>query len=100
MSLWNDKIATVRMEFVHSIVSLKPYLDYDKKINFEFIDILNSLRTDPDGDIIEAGEQCEYDLLQKNKKVKNDEKQKLEQENERIEFESRLQQRENQVIIL
>jgi hypothetical protein len=29
MKLSKDKVAAVRMEFAHSVVKIKPYLDYD-----------------------------------------------------------------------
>jgi hypothetical protein len=54
MALSGDKIATVRMEFAHSVVSIKPYLDYDTGINLELMDIFSLLRIDPDRDVIEA----------------------------------------------
>lgn len=56
MALSKDKIATVRMEFSHSLVGLKPYLDYDTAITQELMEILSVFRNDPDRDVIEAAE--------------------------------------------
>lgn len=52
------------MEFAHSIVAIKPYLDYDVNLNLEIMDILNRLKMDNDRDVVEAVEQCDYKLLQ------------------------------------
>jgi hypothetical protein len=41
LSLSKDKVAAVRMEFAHSVVSMKPYLDHDVNLNLELMDILN-----------------------------------------------------------
>lgn len=51
-----DKIPTVRMEFAHSVVHIKAYLDYDVNLNLELMDILNMLKGDSDRDVIEAVE--------------------------------------------
>jgi hypothetical protein len=44
------------MEFARSLVSIKPYLDYDINLNLELMDVLNSLKSDPDRDVIETVE--------------------------------------------
>lgn len=44
------------MEFAHSIVSIKPYFDYDVNLNLEIMDILNRLKMDNDRDVVEAVE--------------------------------------------
>lgn len=69
-----DKVATVRMEFAHSIVSIKPYLDHDINLNLELMEIINKLKSDPDKDVVEAIEQCDYKLLQARKRTKEEEK--------------------------
>ena len=51
------------MEFTHSVVSLKPYLDYDTNINLELMDVLNALKSDSDKEVIEAAEHCDYKML-------------------------------------
>jgi hypothetical protein len=51
------------MEFAHSVVTIKPYLDYDTNTNLELMDILNALKGDFDKDVIEAVDQCDYKLL-------------------------------------
>lgn len=56
LSLSKDKVATVRMEFAHSVVHIKPYLDSDDKSNLELMDILNELKQDSNRDVIEAVE--------------------------------------------
>jgi len=54
MSLSKDKVAAVRMEFAHSIVKLKPFLDYDSAINNEIMSLLNHMHSDIDRDVVEA----------------------------------------------
>ena len=63
LALSTDKIAAVRIMFAHSIVKMKQFLEYDKNINLDLMEILNKLRTDPDRDVVEAIEQCDFDLL-------------------------------------
>ena len=58
-----DKVSTVRIEFSHSVVHMKPFLDHDVNLNLELMDILNKLKVDNDRDVIEAVEQCDYNLL-------------------------------------
>ena len=69
-----DRVATVRMEFAHSIVSIKPYLDYDVNLNLEIMDILNKLKMDNDRDVVEAVEHCDFKLLQQRKRTREEEK--------------------------
>ena len=74
------------MSFAHSIVKMKKHLEYDSKINMSLMEILNQLRTDQDRDVVEAVEQCDYELLQERKKGKNNEKHLQDLDNEKIEF--------------
>lgn len=62
-ALSKDKVATVRMEFAHSVVNIKPFLDYDMEINLELMDILNALKADSDRDVVEAVDQSDFKLL-------------------------------------
>lgn len=63
MILSKDRVATVRMEFAHSIVAIKPHLDYDVNLNLEIMDILNRLKMDNDRDVVEAVEHTDFKLL-------------------------------------
>ncbi|CDW84144.1 serine threonine-protein phosphatase 4 regulatory subunit 4 [Stylonychia lemnae] len=94
LSLSKDRVPTVRIEFAHSIVHIKPYLDYDINLNLELMDILNRLKQDHDRDVVEAVEQCDFKLLQQRKKTKDEEKLMIQQDQERLEHEARLVIRE------
>lgn len=78
LSLANDKVPLVRIEFANSMLQIKPYLDYDKQLSMEIIDILNTLRGDSDRDVVEATEHTDYLLLQARKKSKEEEKEQLD----------------------
>lgn len=56
LALSKDRVATVRMEFAHSVITIKPYIDYDVNLNLELMDILNRLKMDSDRDVVEAVE--------------------------------------------
>jgi disulfide oxidoreductase YuzD len=51
------------MEFAHSIIHVKPYLEVDMNLNVKFVDIVNVLRSDKDKEVVDAIENCEYLLL-------------------------------------
>lgn len=51
------------MEFAHSVVQMKPYLDYDVGLNLELMDVLNYLKQDSDRDVVEAVEATDFKLL-------------------------------------
>jgi hypothetical protein len=85
-----DKVATVRMEFAHSMVHMKPHLDYDINLNLELMDILNQLKADSDRDVVESVEQCDFKLLQQRKKSKEEEKMMSIQDIEKKELEASL----------
>lgn len=59
-----DKVATVRMEFAKSIVKLKPFLENDPILGNELMSLLSSMQSDLDSEVVEAVEQCDYELLQ------------------------------------
>jgi hypothetical protein len=63
LALSTDKISSVKMEFVHSIVNMKTYLEYDAKLNLDLMDTLNKLKNDENRDVVEAVEQCDFELL-------------------------------------
>eukprot|EP00347_Sterkiella_histriomuscorum_P008191 403346032 len=94
LNLSKDRVATVRMEFAHSIVAIKPYLDYDVNINLELMDILNRLKMDSDRDVVEAVEQCDFKLLQQRKRSREEEKSLNQQNLEKIDYEAKLVLRE------
>lgn len=51
-----DKVAAVRMEFAHSILIVKPFLDNDSAIGNELMSILTVMHSDIDRDVVEAVE--------------------------------------------
>ncbi len=53
----------MRMEFAHSVVKIKPALDYDPLLSNELMTILSSMQGDQDPDVVEAVEQADYELL-------------------------------------
>ena len=55
-----DKVPSVRMEFVNSLLLVKPYFDNDQNISLELVDILTSMNSDPDRDVIEAVEHTDF----------------------------------------
>ena len=71
------------------MLQIKPYLDYDKQLSMEIIDLLNTLRGDSDRDVVEATEHTDYLLLQARKKSKEEEKEMLDINNERQAFEKK-----------
>ena len=48
------------MEFVNSLLLVKPYFDNDQNISLELVDILTSMNSDPDRDVIEAVEHTDF----------------------------------------
>lgn len=74
ISMSKDKISTVRMEFAKSIVKLKPFLENDPILGNELMSLLSSMQSDADSEVVEAVEQCDYELLQQRKKNKELEK--------------------------
>lgn len=63
LALSKDRVATVRMEFAHSIAHIKPHLDYDVTLNLELMDIVNDLKQDSDRDVVEAVESTDLKLF-------------------------------------
>lgn len=55
-----DKVPSVRMEFVNSLLLVKPYFDNDQNISLELVDILTSMNSDPDRDVVEAVEHTDF----------------------------------------
>jgi hypothetical protein len=62
------------MEFAHSVVKIKPSLDYDQAQSNDLITILTSMHSDPDPDVAEAVQQSDCELLQMKKKTREQEK--------------------------
>lgn len=71
LRLSNDRVPHVRMEFVNSLLVIKPYFDDDQDLSLEMMDILTTLQSDPDRDVIEAVEHTDFELLQRSLKSKN-----------------------------
>lgn len=83
------------MEWAHSVVSVKPFVDVgDVDIHLLFMDIVNKMKNDNDRDVIEAVDQCDYKLLQQKKRTKEEEKLAIQIDNERIDMEAKLVIRE------
>ena len=71
MALASDKVPHVRMEFVNSLLVVKPYFDADPAsvdISEELVDLLMSLTKDIDRDVIEAAEHTDFELLSAKRK--------------------------------
>ena len=85
------------MEFAHSIVQMKPYLDYDVSLNLELMDVLNYLKQDSDRDVVEAVEATDFKLLQQRKKSREEEKMQISSDAEKVKFEADLIIREQKV---
>lgn len=71
MALANDKVPHVRMEFVNSLLVIKPYFDGDDKdLSLEMVDLLTALTQDSDRDVIEAAEHTDFELLNSKRRAK------------------------------
>jgi hypothetical protein len=55
-----DKVATVRIEFANSLIVIKPQCDYDSALVNEILSILTQMHMDPDRDVVEAVENCDF----------------------------------------
>jgi hypothetical protein len=66
----NDKVSTVRRDFVSEMLSIKPYFDPNSSQSLEMMDILTTLVDDPDREVREAAEHTDFELLQNRKKNK------------------------------
>ena len=62
------------------------------------MEIINKLKTDANSEVVEAIEQCDYQLLYFKKKSKEDERQLMELDAEKEELESQLGSREMKVL--
>lgn len=74
MALASDRVPHVRMEFVNSLLVIKPYFDSDPAsvdISEELVDLLMSLTKDNDRDVIEAAEHTDFELLSAKRKGKS-----------------------------
>lgn len=70
ISLSQDKVPHVRMEFANALLIIKPYFDLDADLSLELMDILSYLSNDTDRDVLEAVEHTDYELLLARKKNK------------------------------
>jgi hypothetical protein len=90
----NDKVAAVRMEFAHSLLQVKPFLESEQAVGNELMSLLTNMTSDPDRDVVEAAETCDYELLQMRKKTKEAEKALNAADAKRMQLEAKLQLRE------
>ena len=60
IGLSKDKVATVRMEFASSLLTIKPFFDGDITLANDLISLLNMMHSDIDKDVVEAVETCDY----------------------------------------
>lgn len=74
MGMSRDSVAAVRMEFAHSILIVKPFFEGDSIVCNDLMSLLNQMHADTDRDVVEAVEQCDNELLQLRKKLKELEK--------------------------
>lgn len=70
ITMSQDKVPHVRMEFANAMLTIKPYFDSDVDLSLELMDILSVLSNDKDRDVLEAVEHTDFELLQSRKKVK------------------------------
>ena len=68
-----DRVGQIRIEFAHSLVFIKPYLESDMNLKEQISDIITELRHDPNKEVIDAIESCEFRLLQSKKKMSKEE---------------------------
>lgn len=54
MALSKDKVSSVRMEWVNSLVGVKPFFDGDATLCNDLMTVLNTLHFDPDPNVQEA----------------------------------------------
>lgn len=64
-----DRVSNVRLDYVLSLVVVKPYIDQKQQINQELSESISCLRKDPNKEVAEATENAEYELLKQRKKV-------------------------------
>lgn len=74
IALSKDKVAAVRMEFASSLITIKPCFDSDPVTVNDLMSILTNMHSDPDRDVVEAVEVCDYQLLQMKKRTREQEK--------------------------
>ena len=63
ISMSQDKVPHVRMEFTNALLVIKPYFDKDVDLWLELMDILSILAKDKDRDVLEAVEHTDFELL-------------------------------------
>ncbi len=93
-----DKVPAVRIEFASSLLHLKPYMELtDPPIVNDMMSTLTQMLSDIDRDVVEAVEQCDYELLLIKKKTKEEIKALVAQDAQRAQMESSLVHREVKV---
>lgn len=48
ISMADDKVAQVRMEFAKALLDIKPFLESDQQKDFELMSMIDRLKNDPD----------------------------------------------------
>lgn len=97
ISLSKDKVSSVRMEWVSSLVVVKPFFDSEAALGNELMTILNSLHFDPDQNVQEAAQLTDDSLLQMRKRTKEQERAANSVEGQRVALEQALKEREAKV---
>ena len=62
-----DKVPQVRMEFARALVDIKPFIETDQQKDFELMEIIDKLKSDPDQDVADTMENTDVFLLQERK---------------------------------
>ena len=85
MALASDRVPHVRMEFVNSLLVIKPYFDIDEseqELSLELVDLLNALMHDQDRDVVEAAEHTDFELLNMKRRLKKEKKTQVNDDEE------------------
>lgn len=85
MALARDKVPHVRMEFVNSLLVIKPYFDLDEteqELSLELVDLLNALTHDADRDVVEAAEHTDFELLNMKRRLKKEKRTQVNEDEE------------------
>ena len=69
LTLSDDKVPQVRMEFAKSLFEIKPFVEDVQEIKFELMDKIEKLKSDPDADVADASDDMDFQLLQERKKL-------------------------------
>jgi hypothetical protein len=73
------------MEFVNSLLVIKPYFDLDEneqELSLELVDLLNALTHDADRDVVEAAEHTDFELLNMKRRLKKEKRTQVNEDEE------------------